>query len=301
MGGTLLLLMAPDGPGLPSASLRDPAGLLMVTGGVLAALGGVVTLCGLALYVLTPAFSRDGSALRDYGSHRVVLACTALAAVVGNALAAIYFLALPHMVPGASGLRDLSGSRVLSPEGIVVAATSLDIALLAVAYVRVVRPGAISWQEMGIRRGQLMRGFAIGLPFGVLLFLVSTMLELLLHLAGVRQTQGAMFQSVARASTRQFLMVLLAGAAVAPAAEEIFFRGYVFRAYLRQKGVVRAYLFSAGLFALVHLDMAALLPIFVVGLLLSFLYHRTGSVLPGMVAHGFNNALAFTLLYLGLG
>ena len=34
------------------------------------------------------------------------------------------------------------------------------------------------------------------------------------------------------------------------------------------------------------------------GLVLAWLYHRSGSLVPGMVAHGFNNGLAFGLLYL---
>ena len=33
---------------------------------------------------------------------------------------------------------------------------------------------------------------------------------------------------------------------------------------------------------------------------LAFLYDRSGSVVPGIVAHGLNNAVALTLLYAGL-
>jgi membrane protease YdiL (CAAX protease family) len=50
----------------------------------------------------------------------------------------------------------------------------------------------------------------------------------------------------------------------------------------------------------VHLNLPALLPIFVVGLFLAFLYHRTGSVFPGIVAHAFNNTIAFIVLYFAL-
>ena len=89
----------------------------------------------------------------------------------------------------------------------------------------------------------------------------------------------------------------LAAAVLAPIAEEIYFRGYVFRAYVAQKGPLQAYLFSSVLFAVVHLNWQAFVPIFVVGLFLGFLYQRTGSVLPGIIAHAFNNAVAFTVLY----
>ncbi len=300
--GTILFILTGlegvYGPALHWPRLARELG--MAAGGGLAVLGILVALSGLALYVLLPAFSRDGRALRDYGSHRVVLACTALAAVAGNLLAGLYFFLTPRLVSGATGVRELSTGQTLSPEGIAVAAISLDVALLAAVYLRIVRPGAVSWQTMGLSLHGLPGRLLIGLLYGVLLFAVSSSLELLLEQLGVHQTQASVFQSVTRASPRQFGLVLLAGAVVAPIVEEIYFRGYVFRAYLNQKGIWQAFLFSAGLFALVHLDLPALIPIFAVGLLLSFLYHRTGSILPGIVAHAVNNAAAFVLLYLGV-
>ncbi len=271
-----------------------------VAGGSLVLLGGLVAVVGLTLYVLLPAFSRGDRALRDYGSHRVVLASTGLAVVVGNVLASLYFFLVPLFLPGVPVELESASGRIFSPEGIAVAAISLDVALLAVAYLRVVRPGAISWKAMGLEFRGLGGKLLLGLLYGVLLFAVSSLLEFLLSQVGVQQTQGVMFQSVTRASPRQFALVLLAGAVVAPIVEEIYFRGYVFRAYLDQKGIWQAFFFSAGLFALVHLDLAALIPIFAVGFILAYLYYRTGSIVPCMVAHAVNNTAAFALLYLGL-
>ncbi len=294
IGAALFGLAAlPFGAGPAALSRSARAGL--VTGGAVALILGSFVFCiGLVLYLFLPLAGGGEGARRDYGSHRVVLACTTFAAILGNVVAGVYFLLFPY-----SSRAGLSG-RVLSPEGIVVAALSLDLALLAVVYLRIVRPRAITFQEMGLNLHGFLGRLPLGLLFGLLLFAASSLVEYLLGLAGVRQTQQESFQSIARASPGEFGLVLLAGAVVAPFAEEIFFRGYVFRAYLRQKGLWRAFLYSSLLFALVHLNLPAFLPILVVGLLLSFLYYRTGSVVPGMVAHGLNNAIAFTLLYLGL-
>lgn len=269
---------------------------------LLSALGSILWVPGLAMYVLIPSFSKRERALLDYGSHRVVLASTLLAVIVGNLLATLYFLPLALgriLDPSRASARGLMGELV-SPEGIAVAAVSLDVALLAVVYLRVVRPGAVTWDSMGLNGHHLAGRLALGLVAGLLLFGASSVVEMLLARLGVQQTQGALFQSVARATPREFGLILLAGAVVAPIVEEIYFRGYVFRAYLDQKGAWRAFLFSSGLFAVVHLDLAALLPIFSMGLLLSFVYYRTGSIVPAIVAHALNNATAFTLLHLGL-
>jgi hypothetical protein len=62
---------------------------------------------------------------------------------------------------------------------------------------------------------------------------------------------------------------------VAPVVEEIFFRGYVFRAIAVRKDVRVAYLVSAMAFAAFH-QLPTLMPVlFVVGLLFSLIYQRT--------------------------
>lgn len=270
---------------------------LVLGGGGLAIAGMLMGVVGLALYVLIPSFSGRGLALQGYGSHRVVLACTILAILIGNLLAALYLIPASNFI-SEFGHRGL-GADLLSPRGIAVAALALDVALMAVVYVRVVRPGAISWHRMGLERAGLRRRVLLGLAFGFLLLVASAVLESMMERLGIRQTQTQLFGSVRGASPAEFLLVLIAGAIVAPVVEEIYFRGFVFRAYLDQKGLRRAFVYSAGLFAIVHLNLAAFVPIFTMGLLLSLFYRRTESLIPGIVAHAVNNAAAFLLLYMG--
>jgi membrane protease YdiL (CAAX protease family) len=71
----------------------------------------------------------------------------------------------------------------------------------------------------------------------------------------------------------------------------------VFRAYLVAKGPVKAYIISALLFAILHLNLPAFIPTFAIGLILAFLYHRSGSLVPSIVAHALNNGFALTALY----
>jgi uncharacterized protein len=276
--------------------------LMVAAGSALTILGGFALLLGLVLYVLVPSFSGQPRAARDYGSHRTVLASTALAVIIGNLLAVLYFIPALLLVPaGLLGGPDSSlGELLLSPLGIALAAVSLDVALLAVVYIRVVRPGVIPWERMGLHSQHLRSRLILGLLAGAVLFAASSVMELLLSRLGIQQTQLQLFQSIQAASVPEFMLVLLAGAVIAPVVEEIFFRGYVFRAYLDQKGLKQAFFFSAALFALIHLNIPAMIPIFVMGLLLAYFYYRTGSIIPSIVAHGVNNAAAFVLLYLGL-
>jgi membrane protease YdiL (CAAX protease family) len=80
-----------------------------------------------------------------------------------------------------------------------------------------------------------------------------------------------------------------------PIAEEIFFRGVVFNAWLREGGRKWAYLGSATLFAAIHLSLLLLLPIFILGLALAWVYERTGNLLAPIAMHATVNGISVAL------
>lgn len=88
-------------------------------------------------------------------------------------------------------------------------------------------------------------------------------------------------------------------ALVTPLTEELFFRGFVLPGLAARLGAGRAIVASAAIFSVFHLDLGVLAPVFVAGLLLGWLYHRTGSLWPGVLVHGGQNVLALAVrLYL---
>lgn len=85
----------------------------------------------------------------------------------------------------------------------------------------------------------------------------------------------------------------------APVVEEVVFRGAILRTLLEGSNhhwVMIA--ISALIFSAVHLNPAQLPYTFVVGLLLGWLYYRSGSIMPGMVYHWVNNSIAFAIAIL---
>jgi membrane protease YdiL (CAAX protease family) len=86
---------------------------------------------------------------------------------------------------------------------------------------------------------------------------------------------------------------LMAAAAVivAPLCEEIVFRGYLYPVMKRFAGVWPAAICSAMVFGLAHGNLTALLPLFIFGGLLVFIYEKTGSIWAPMAVHFcFNSA-----------
>lgn len=79
-----------------------------------------------------------------------------------------------------------------------------------------------------------------------------------------------------------------------PLVEEVVFRGAILRTLLRAFGNRwAAILVSAVLFAVVHLNPAQMPHAFLVGLLLGWMYSRTGSILPGVAVHWVNNTVVY--------
>ena len=72
---------------------------------------------------------------------------------------------------------------------------------------------------------------------------------------------------------------------VAPVCEEVVFRGYFYPVAKRFAGAWPAALCSAMVFAAAHGNLTALLPLFLFGLALVFIYEKTGSLWAPVAVH----------------
>ncbi len=276
-GGIWLYRLRPEGgPGG-----RTPESLFGL--GVVG-LGLAMLVFALGFYVLAPGFRGRAAAMEGVGSHRLVLASTLLVVVLSN-LAPIVFLLFGPL------------GGICSVPGFLSAALSVGVSLIGVTYFRLIRPGVLTADDLGLRASRLTGHVKTGISLGFLAFLVSAIIQVAMSGFGVRQTQSQDFQCIRQFPLAGFLVVLFAGAVLAPIAEELFFRGFVFGSYLRTQTAPVAYGLSSLLFATLHLNLPAVLPILTLGLLFAAAYRRTGSIVPGIVAHALFNLVGFVILY----
>ncbi len=91
------------------------------------------------------------------------------------------------------------------------------------------------------------------------------------------------------------IMVVVLG----PIVEEIFFRGFAYNAVKKKWGRQTAMVLTAAVFAGLHGNLIGFLPIMVLGLLLAYVYEKTGSLIPAITIHILHNGLMITFLFLG--
>ena len=157
-----------------------------------------------------------------------------------------------------------------------------------------VRKYGAGWDALGLRafRGSFL---SMGCGLMILSFLFNAAYGLFLSQFGLR-TQIDLIPVFAELSYP--LILFVAGAIIAPVVEEIFFRGFVFAGLRPRYGWKKAALISSLLFALIHLQPTAFLPIFLLGLIFALLYQYSGSIWPAILMHFATNALGLGVAYL---
>lgn len=101
-----------------------------------------------------------------------------------------------------------------------------------------------------------------------------------------------------KSETTWILLVNLFIIAIVPGiGEELFFRGFIQKTFLRILNPHVAIWVTAVLFSAVHFQFMGFIPRMLLGAYLGYLAYYTGSILPSMLAHTFNNGMQVLMVY----
>jgi membrane protease YdiL (CAAX protease family) len=94
-------------------------------------------------------------------------------------------------------------------------------------------------------------------------------------------------------SQKEYLILFLMYVClIGPVLEEIIFRGFILKS-MQKYGNFTAILVSSILFSMFHLNLVQFINPVLVGILLAFIAIKSNSIFPSMIAHIFNNTMAF--------
>jgi hypothetical protein len=138
---------------------------------------------------------------------------------------------------------------------------------------------------------------AIGAVAGLALFGLASGIGWLLERTGWFGAGESIFEV---GTPGGLALTLIATVAIAPPAEELFFRAYALPVLERRWGPAAGIALSALMFSMAHGSLLQLVPIFFAGVVLALLFRKWG-IAPCITAHAVNNLMAVVLLYLGFG
>ncbi|MEO5950409.1 MAG: type II CAAX endopeptidase family protein [Candidatus Saccharimonadales bacterium] len=96
----------------------------------------------------------------------------------------------------------------------------------------------------------------------------------------------------------EFILAFLALVVIAPIAEEILFRGYLYGKLKRAVPTWVAMLMTSALFGLVHFQWNVSIDVFILSLVLCSLREVTGNISAGILLHMLKNGIAFYFLFI---
>ncbi len=182
-------------------------------------------------------------------------------------------------------VRGLQLNLNLNP-GLVVSA--LELPLFLPVWWFTFRKYQADWSHLGLA-GFRPGALGLGLGLMVLVFGFNILYSGILAMYGLRMQLD--LERVFEQTASPWAL-LFGGMVIAPFVEEIFFRGFVFGGLKKGYSWKTALVASSALFALIHLRPLAMPPIFLLGLVFAYLYHRSGSIFPAIILHTLVNGLA---------
>jgi membrane protease YdiL (CAAX protease family) len=141
--------------------------------------------------------------------------------------------------------------------------------------------------------GQLAFGFLAGLALVIVSQVVSAIQAKLFG----PHTQAVAELLKTHHGLMNFFFDFAAVCIIAPFAEELLFRGVVFAGLVQRVPLWPAAILSGLIFGAAHLDPWSIVPLATIGVGLAFLYYRSGTLWPNVVAHATVNAVALVAVY----
>jgi membrane protease YdiL (CAAX protease family) len=210
-------------------------------------------------------------------------------AIVAALLMSLFLL---NLVVGTSNpVRDLSNRDLLNNLVLTIVIVMILIGFLVLRGFEI--DAIAGFSKLGI-----IRAAAMG---AVLLFfaypLVSVAEAITEHFLGSGSSRQNIVELFSGSSgLHQRVMIIILAVAVAPIAEELIFRFFLYGVLKRYFGMIAGLVINSLLFAAVHQHLPSFGPLFVLGGCFTLAYEWSGSILVSMTMHSLFNSLSLVVL-----
>ncbi len=218
--------------------------------------------------------------------------------MIGLAVACAVLALIAYIVVDPSLISVLAHSPKKFPiTAVLLVQLAFELPPIFVLMAMLPRVSLYSWEELGLRVPSPRTLLYVIGGFAAAIFVGdggSALVEHLSHHPHHMQDVAKMFESIRH--TPVLIAFILYGVVVAPIAEEMIFRGFLFNLGLRYGNFWVGAIFSSLLFGAAHGDLELFLPLTLVGFVLAIVYYRSRNLVASMLTHASFNAIAFTAL-----
>ncbi len=214
----------------------------------------------------------------------------------------IFFFADVVVSQGALALAIFFPKIALSRNaGLMIVATALDIIAVAAIFYFIIVNKRHNLESLGLTA----KNFLLNVKYGVMAYVGLTPIFLLITiLAAVIfkvlnipvEPQEVVEILKEEKSVPSLIYMCIFTGVLGPMMEEIFFRGFVYSAIKRKMGILGGISVSALFFAYVHANLASFLSILSLGILLGYIYEKTGSLISSITVHVMHNSVMLLIL-----
>jgi hypothetical protein len=137
----------------------------------------------------------------------------------------------------------------------------------------------------------IQTGIFYGLVCLLVNLIVGTILVYLYAFLGVEPAEQQALQMISNLGSSDVLLIIFGIVIAAPVAEEFFFRGVIQRTFAINISMRNAVIINSLIFALIHQDWYQFPQIFLLSVVLSIAYNKTGNIVTPIIAHIISNSL----------
>jgi membrane protease YdiL (CAAX protease family) len=264
----------------------------MFSAGVLTAfwaiIGAIFFLVGLYIYislirqisVRAASAPASGVPPKTFGLPEAIIAALLISLLVLSLVASA-------STPG----RELSNTDLINNLVLTIVIVMILIGFLALRGFDI--NALAGFSKLGIVRAAAMGAVLLFFAYP-LVSLAEAITEHFIGRGSSRQNIVELFSGAGGMQQRVIIIVL--AVAVAPVAEELVFRFFLYGVLKRYFGIMPGLVISSLLFAAVHQHLPSFGPLFILGCCFTLAYEWSGSILVPMTMHSLFNSLSLVLL-----
>lgn len=156
----------------------------------------------------------------------------------------------------------------------------------------------LSWHDFGFRKvsfkklvGYTFLGYISYFFINLLIQIAQILSKFEIPGFGIQENRLEMFGTGTFNQAMSFIAIVI----LAPVLEEVFFRGFLFQTLKAHTKPWLAIILGGFIFAALHIELQVILPLWLLGIILCYIFHKTNSIYTSITFHILNNLIAFLI------